>query len=109
MVRVVLNRKDGISEDQIIVDLLIDGDGSVVGPFPAFGRVGDFNRPDTLYPFTLMGDGRMDYGAHADDSARHDKLDIRTAKAVAGAEISRATTVRTDLFVIDAVTPLASS
>ena len=93
IVRVTL-RPLGVSADtandrQIVLDLKIDrSTRAACGPFPAFGRVGDFRKPDGLYPFTLMFDGRMDYGAHAADAARQDRLDIRGAAVIEGAHIA---------------------
>jgi hypothetical protein len=111
MVRVVLLPKDAgevsAGESQITIDMLVDGSGSAVGPFPAFGRVGDFRKPGTLYPFTLMGDGRMDYGAHADEAARQDKLSIRATNLTLGAEVACTAGDRVTVFVIDTVTSLA--
>jgi len=73
---------------QIMIDLAIDGAGLNSGPFPAFGRIGDFRRPETLYPFTLMGDGRLDMGAHASDRQRQDRLDIRGASLACGLRVA---------------------
>lgn len=108
IVRVVLFPKDAddAGDRQIIVDMAIDASGSAVGPFPAFGRVGDFKRPKTLYPFTLMGDGRIDYGACASDGAPQDKLAIRSVALTPGAEIVRTAGDRAETFVIAAVTSL---
>lgn len=109
-VRVVLLPKDpeNAADRQITLDLKIDDSGSAIGPFPAFGRVGDFKKPDTVYPFTLMGDGRLDYGAYASDTAEQDKLAIRSTVVAPGAEIVRATGVRTESFVIATVTSLVT-
>ncbi|MEG3151302.1 hypothetical protein U1769_15520 [Sphingomonas sp. ZT3P38] len=74
---------DAAEARQIILDLTVDDETNIsTGPYPAFGRVGDFHRPGTLYPFTLMGDGRMDFGAHASDAQRQAKLHIRAARLV---------------------------
>ncbi len=112
MVRVVLLPTDGeggsASDRQITIDVLIDADGSVIGPFPAFGRVGDFKRPATIYPFTLMGDGRIDYGAHASDAGRQDKLAIRAMQVALGAQIHHMAGDRTEVFSIETVIPLAA-
>lgn len=79
-VRVILvpQGEEEATDRQIVLDLTIDARGVAVGPFPAFGRIGDFRRPGTLFPFTLMGDGRLDYGAHAGDVPTQDKLAIRS-------------------------------
>lgn len=111
--RVVLLPKEAggapAGDGQITIDVLAGADGTVVGPFPAFGRVGDFKKPDTLYPFTLMGDGRMDFGAHAAEPERHDKLAIRSMPLIPGGEILRLGQDRSEAFVIDTVTPLAAA
>ena len=78
MMRIVLVPVEGdettAEAAQIMIDLAIDEAGLNSGPFPAFGRIGDFRGSETLYPFTLMGDGRMDRGAHASDGQRQDRL-----------------------------------
>lgn len=108
IVRVVLVPRgaEDASDRQIMLDLTIDAGGAAVGPFPAFGRIGDFKRPETLFPFTLMGDGRLDYGAHAGDVAMPDKLAIRNAVLAPGAEILRTAGDRSEAFVIATVTSL---
>lgn len=74
---------------QLILDLRVDrATLRSSGPFPAFGRKGDFRQPDTLFPFTLMADGRLDFGAFAPDNARQDVLAIRQAKIAPGEEIA---------------------
>ncbi len=110
IVRVILFPKN--AEDpgarQIVLDLAIDASGSVVGPFPAFGRVGDFKRPETLYPFALMGDGRIDFGAYASDSARQDRLAIRSAVLSPGVEIDWTANDRAETFVVDTIVSLVA-
>lgn len=92
---------------QIVIDMKIDTDtGITVGPFPAFGRVGDFRKPESLYPFTLMFDGRMDYGAHASDAQRTDMLEIRGAKLIEGEEVACRHGESPRIYRIDTVTPL---
>ncbi len=112
VVRVVLYPKGGqgaaASERQIVLDLAIDAGGWAVGPFPAFGRIGDFKRPETIHPFTLMGDGRLDYGAHAGDAAQ-DKLAIRGMTLVPEAEIVRIAGNHPETFVIATVTSLTAA
>ena len=74
---------------QLILDLLVDSATSrSSGPFPAFGRKGDFRQPATVYPFTLMVDGRLDFGAFAPDEARLDVLAVRQALLATGEEIA---------------------
>ncbi|WP_206366439.1 hypothetical protein [Sphingomonas gei] len=113
MVRVVLfpkgPRDPAATDRQITIDMVVDAGGSAIGPFPAFGRMGDFTKPEMLYPFALMGDGRIDYGAYASDGARQDKLAIRTARLAPGAEILRTAAGTTEIFLIDTVTPLAAT
>ena len=66
---------------KLILDLALDVEtGFSTGPFPAFGRKGDFRQPDTLLPFTLMADGRLDFGAFAPASERADVLNIRNIR-----------------------------
>jgi hypothetical protein len=112
MVRVVLVPKNAEGETaadrQIMIDMAIDATGSAVGPFPAFGRVGDYKKPATLYPFTLMMDGRIDYGAYADDKANQNKLQIRSTILVAGAEVAHVGADGTEPFEIVTVTPLTT-
>lgn len=112
IVRVVLYPKGAdlasASDRQITLDLAIDARGAAVGPFPAFGRVGDFKRPATIYPFTLMGDGRLDYGAHAGEVAP-DKLAIRAATLAPGGEIERTVGDHQVTFVIATVTSLTAA
>lgn len=90
MVRVVLTPKgaeaEAAAEQQIILDLKVDETGKTAGPLPAFGRVGNFTNVGGLYPFTLMADGRMDYGAHASDAERQDNLSVRSVKIAVGEE-----------------------
>ena len=111
MVRVVLVPKDADAEaaanQQIILDLARDpGTNESPGPFPAFGRVGDFNKPETLYPFTLMKDGRMDYGSYATEEQRQDMFDVRTARLVVGEEVAYRTGGGSHTYVVTSVTPL---
>ena len=110
MVRVVLLPKDAEGESagdrQIMIDMVIDVAGSAVGPFPAFGRVGDYKKPETLFPFTLMMDGRVDYGAHTDAGASQGKLGIRSTQLVAGAEVPLTGADGAEIFEIASVTPL---
>ena len=108
VVRVILfpQGAEDATDRQIALDLAIDAGGAAVGPFPAFGRIGDFKRPGTLFPFTLMGDGRLDYGAHAGDVATPDKLAIRNAVLAPGTEILRTAGDRGEAFVIATVTSL---
>ena len=112
IVRVVLLPKGADEESagdrQIMVDMAIDAAGSAVGPFPAFGRVGNFKKPATLHPFTLMMDGRIDYGAHADDGANQNKLEIRSTILRPGAEIAQTGAGGAETFVITTVTPLTT-
>lgn len=92
---------------QIILDLAVDDETNIsTGPYPAFGRVGDFHRPDTLYPFTLMGDGRMDFGAYASDAQRQAKLQIRAARLVQDETIACDDAGVTTQYRISAITAL---
>jgi len=112
MQRLVL-KPVGADEDdgnarQLVLDLNVDPETRLsTGPFPAFGRAGDFRRPETLYPFTLMMDGRLDLGAHASDAERQDMLAIRAARMETGAQVARTVGGREDMFVIVSVTPLS--
>lgn len=110
IVRVVLvpQGAEDVTDRQIALDLAIDAGGVAVGPFPAFGRVGDFKRPETLFPFTLMGDGRLDYGAHAGLVPADDTLAIRKQVLIPGAEILRNVDGRREAFVIATVTSLTA-
>ncbi len=113
MVRVVLVPKDAseevAAEKQIILDMKLDTDTGVsAGPLPAFGRIGDFKRPETLYPFTLMMDGRMDFGSHTTDEQRQDMFEIRTARLEVGEEVAYAAGGQSETYVISTVTPLIS-
>lgn len=110
IVRVILfpQGAEDATDRQIAVDLTIDAAGVAVGPFPAFGRIGDFKRPGTLFPFTLMGDGRLDYGAHAGDVPTQDRLAIRNEVLAPGAEILRTAGDRSEAFVIATVTSLTA-
>lgn len=109
-VRVILvpQGEEEAADRQIVLDLTIDARGVAVGPFPAFGRIGDFRRPGTLFPFTLMGDGRLDYGAHAGDVPTQDKLAIRSEVLAPGGEILRTAGDRSEAFVIATVTSLTA-
>ena len=92
---------------QIVLDLQREvGASRSSGPFPAFGRIGDFRRPETLFPFALMFDGRMDLGALASEVDRHMILDIRTAELLPGTVVARTTDGRHDRYVIASVTNL---
>jgi hypothetical protein len=108
MVRVVLMpQRDAAEARQIVLDLKMDEEsGSSSGPFPAFGRVGDFRAPETLYPFTLMFDGRMDYGAYARDDQRQDMIEIRKAPIAEGEEIAYRAGEQSFTYVIASVTRL---
>ena len=111
MIRLTLLPKgaegEAAGDRQIVIDMKIDPDTNIsTGPFPAFGRVGDFRKPATLYPFTLMRDGRMDYGAYASDEQNQDKLEIRTAILTIGSEIEYKTSDKSETYVVSAIMPL---
>ncbi len=110
-VRVTLTPKgadaDTAAARQIILDLKLDSEtGTSSGPFPAFGRIGDFRKNETLFPFTLMMDGRLDMGAYASDAQRQDKLDIRGAKLEVGGDVALVKGDASETFVISAITRL---
>ena len=93
---------------QLVLDLKVDPETRLTtGPFPAFGRAGDFRKPETLYPFTLMMDGRLDLGAHATDAERQDVLAIRAARIETGTKVARTVGGREAMFIIASVTPLS--
>lgn len=74
---------------QVVLDLIVDVDSKqAVGPFPAFGRIGDFRNPDTVVPFTLMKDGLMDRGSNARPGPKEQTLLIRGARLGVGENIS---------------------
>lgn len=106
MVRIVLLPKDGTAagDRQIIVDMLADAGGVAVGPFPAFGRIGDWTKPETLRPFTLMGDGRLDFGVHAPADASRAMLALRGAALSPGVDIAGTA----GPYTIATVTPLVA-
>lgn len=98
---------DTAAARQIVLDLRLDTDkGSSNGPFPAFGRIGDFRRPETLYPFTLMMDGRLDMGAYASDAQREAKLEIRSAALEQGGEVTLVDGQTSEIFVIQSIARL---
>ena len=98
---------DEAAARQIILDLKLDSDtGTSKGPFPAFGRIGDFRKNETLFPFTLMMDGRLDMGAYASDAQRQDKLDIRGATLEVGGEVALVKGDASETFVISAIAKL---
>ncbi|MBN8817845.1 MAG: hypothetical protein J0I80_03860 [Sphingomonas sp.] len=99
---------DSAAAHQIMLDLLLDTEtGASNGPFPAFGRIGDFRRPETLYPFTLMMDGRVDLGAHANDAQRQHRLEVRDTQLREGTCIALDNGETRTPFVIQSVTRLA--
>jgi hypothetical protein len=105
LVRVVLFPQDKNADRQIILDLKLNPDTGVSdGPFPAWGRVGDFKKNETLIPFTLMMDGRMDTGVYAGDAKRQAFLDIRKAKLEVGAKIALRDGDKSEDFVIETIT-----
>ncbi len=92
---------------QIWVDLAVDSEtGQSTGPFPAWGRVGDWQQPGTLVPFTLMMDGRMDTGIYASDDQRSDVLEIRKADLGEGKTIVLKSGSDTSNYVIESLKPL---
>lgn len=98
---------DTAAARQCVLDLKLDTEkGSSTGPFPAFGRIGDFRKPETLIPFTLMMDGRLDTGAYATDAQRQSKLDIRNAPLSEGAEIALIDGAKTETFVVQSIANL---
>ncbi|MBT2188408.1 hypothetical protein [Sphingobium nicotianae] len=98
---------DTAAARQIILDLKLDTEkGTSSGPFPAFGRIGDFRKNETLFPFTLMMDGRLDMGAYASDAERQSKLDIRGAKLAVGGEVVLTDGDASETFVISAIAKL---
>ena len=73
---------------KLILDLAVDNATLLSsGPFPAFGRKGDFRQPETLQPFTLMAGGRLDFGAFAPAEERADVLNIRHVRVAVEAEV----------------------
>lgn len=111
-VRIVLVTAEAGEDEQaarqIVLDLCRDDStGSSSGPFPAFGRIGDFRRPETLFPFTLMMDGRLDMGAHASEAARQDRLDIRGARLAVGETVTLTGADGETACLIRSVTALA--
>jgi len=111
VVRVTLVPKDveevAIGARQIIIDLIADIESrQATGPFPAFGRIGDFKLPETLIPFTLMGDGRIDRGVYAPTGVGADKLMIRGARISVGEEVALIGADKTSVYGISAVTRL---
>jgi len=98
---------DTAAARQFVLDLRLDTETGVSnGPFPAFGRIGDFRKPETLIPFTLMMDGRLDTGAYASDAQRQDKLDIRGAALSVGGEVALVSGDGSEAFVIQSITRL---
>lgn len=91
-VRVLMFVK-GVSEDsapdsQIVIDMVLDSEtGASKGPFPAFGRMGNWQKPDTLYPFALMMDDRVDFGTLASDEQNKNVLELRKANLAVGTEV----------------------
>jgi hypothetical protein len=109
MVRVVVTPKGADeateAELQFILDLKVDrATGKSAGPLPAFGRRGSFNKIESLYPFTLMVDGRVDYGAHAGAAARQDNLDIRGRVLAAGEPVTYRSATGEAAYEIKSVT-----
>ncbi len=106
-VRVVLLPQDKNGDRQFILDLKLNPETQVSdGPFPAWGRVGDYKKNETLFPFTLMMDGRLDYGAYATDAQRQAVLEIRKVKVAPGEQITLRNGDKTETFVVETVTPL---
>ena len=65
-------------DSPIVVDLIIDSNGRVIGDMFMFGAVGEPNLPD-YYPFMLDKQGRLDYGntwAYDDPDERYGWLNI---------------------------------
>ena len=92
---------------QVVLDLKLDTEkGTSSGPFPAFGRIGDFRKPETLIPFTLMMDNRLDTGAYATDAQRQAKLEIRGAPLVVDGEVALVDGDKSETFVIQSIAKL---
>lgn len=114
MMRIIL-KPEGADEatagaKQIWIDLSVDSETGVsTGPFPAWGRVGDWQQPDTLVPFTLMMDGRMDTGAFANEGERNDVLEIRKATLEAGGTIVRRSGDTVSNYAIESMKPLIAA
>ncbi len=94
-------------DKQIVLDLNVDEATNVsTGPFPAWGRIGDFRKAETLVPFTLMMDGRLDTGAYATDAQRQDFLDIRKAELGAGKTVVLRSGDEATEYEVAKITPL---
>lgn len=111
LVRITLVPKgadaDTAAARQFVLDLKLDSEkGTSTGPFPAFGRIGDFRKPETLIPFTLMMDNRLDTGAYASDAQRQAKLEIRAAPLVEGGEVALVDGDKSEAFVIQSIAQL---
>ena len=107
-VRVLMFEK-GASEDnaadtQIVIDMVLNPEtGASKGPFPAFGRLGNWQKPETLYPFAMMMDGRIDYGTLASDEQNGKILELRPASLKDGVEVAYGS----QTYVIQSVTSLS--
>jgi len=98
---------DTAAARQFVLDLKLDTEkGTSTGPFPAFGRIGDFRKPETLIPFTLMMDNRLDTGAYATDAQRQARLEIRNAPLAEGGEIALVDGDGSETFVIQSIARL---
>lgn len=94
---------------KLILDLVIDVEtGRSNGPFPAFGREGDYRQPATLLPFTLMADGRLDYGAYAAAYERADVLTIRPVRLAVDADVVCSRAGGDTLYRVLSITPTAA-
>ena len=111
--RITLVLADADEEAQaagkLILDLAVDAEtGLSSGPFPAFGRKGDFRQPDTLLPFTLMADGRLDFGAFAPAAERADVLNIRRIRLVRDEDVICTTAGGDTRYRILSIAPTAA-
>jgi hypothetical protein len=85
-VRISAELVDNKDDNPLSFDLLLDDKGKASGDFYMYGLSGRPENDGQCYPFALVGDGSMDFGAAYEDEAdRWWQTDLREKKIEMGA------------------------
>jgi hypothetical protein len=85
-VRVYAETAENKDEYPLSFDLLLDDKGKATGDFYMYGLSGRPEDDGQCYPFALVADGSMDYGAsYENEEDRWWKTDLREKKIEMGA------------------------
>jgi hypothetical protein len=85
-VRIYAESVENKDEYPMSFDLLLDAEGKVTGDFYTYGLSGRPEQDGQCYPFALVADGSMDFGAaYENEQERWWRTDLREHKIEQGA------------------------